>query len=447
MAIKLYARVRTRPTRGQVRFRWVAVDFARNGKPMEAAGATSYTVRVDGKFVKETRRKSLPEAIAELHRQEALRNGSVAIPKSVSARNATDQMTISSAAAEYLTRQRNRILDWRAGSEGGLSRGSVVVISTAIKNFEDSCKEFGATHMSEFRDRERGRAILLYFRDWLRNNTKRRAGGKPAYTDGKKLIYVSEFLALHRIKLARDKRVNWDGDPGLLEWIEIPRTKPPKVADVIFYNAADLKAMWQAAAVLEWRMPWKITWGTEDYRDLIAILTLTGMRDEEVQYLEWSDFRGVEFRVQDKPQYDWKPKNGERTVTPIEHFSEKLRDRMQARRIRMGVSGLVFPTSVGSPDQNFAERIQYLQKTAIQNGHVFSPKAHYKIVHNFRRSFATILNSCYGLSAPTVQHRIGDADLETTQRYLGKVDDPAGMRKRFESIPFGPPKVRNQVVA
>jgi hypothetical protein len=32
-----------------------------------------------------------------------------------------------------------------------------------------------------------------------------------------------------------------------------------------------------------------------------------------------------------------------------------------------------------------------------------------------------------------VQSRIGDADLETVQRYLGKVDDPGAMRKEFEA--------------
>jgi|HubBroStandDraft_2_1064218.scaffolds.fasta_scaffold2338247_1 hypothetical protein len=40
---------------GVAEYRWVAVEFAKNGKPIEPARATSYTVRIDGRFVKETR--------------------------------------------------------------------------------------------------------------------------------------------------------------------------------------------------------------------------------------------------------------------------------------------------------------------------------------------------------------------------------------------------------
>jgi integrase len=95
---------------------------------------------------------------------------------------------------------------------------------------------------------------------------------------------------------------------------------------------------------------------------------------------------------------------------------------------------------MSTPDQNFAAHIRQLQTAATAKGYTFAPKARQNVVHNFRRSFATILNSCYGLSAPTVQHRIGDSSLATTSRYLGLVDDPRAMQRAFERIPFGPTK-------
>jgi integrase len=253
--------------------------------------------------------------------------------------------------------------------------------------------------------------------------------------------------------MAQDKKVRWDGDPGLLRWHEVPRAKKPKVSDVVFYTPDDLKAMWDGAGkvIPAKRGAQRASWIAEDIRDVIAVLTLTGMRDEEVQHLQWDDIIWAngdglpKFRVKDKPQYDWKPKNGERTVQPIEHFAIALRDRLKARMARRKVSrdnSLVFPTTVDTPDQNFADQIRKAMSNALKAGYEFNrPEAHqHNIVHNFRRTFATVLNSCYGLSAPTVQDRIGDADLTTVQRYLGKVDDPATMRKAFERLPFAPKK-------
>ena len=48
-----------------------------------------------------------------------------------------------------------------------------------------------------------------------------------------------------------------------------------------------------------------------------------------------------------------------------------------------------------------------------------------KLSTTFRRTFATILSNCYDLSAQTVQDRIGDRDMKTTSRYLGKVKNPS----------------------
>lgn len=366
--------------------------------------------------------------------------------------SATKGKTIANAAAAYLAEQETRIQGWRNGSKGGLSPATVDVIKNAIETFLNACGDCGAVNIAELKDADRGRKIMLHVRNWMEIHTKRRKG-KAAYTDGKKFTFIASFLAENGIKMSKDKTAKWSGDPGLLKWHEVPRPIRPKVADVVFYTPVNLKAMWDGAGKV---MPAKngaqrASWTAEDIRDVMAVLTLTGMRDEEVQHLQWDDIIWAngdglpKFKVKDKPQYDWKPKNGERTVKPIEYFAVALRERLKARKARKKVTNdksLLFPTTVDTPDQNFADQIRKAMDSALAASHEFNrPEAHqHNIVHNFRRTFATVLNSCYGLSAPTVQDRIGDADLTTVQRYLGKVDDPAAMRKAFEKIPFGPKK-------
>ena len=339
---------------------------------------------------------------------------------------------------------------WRNGSKGGLSPATVDVIKNAIDTLIRACEDFGAINIAEFKNPERGRKIMLHVRNWMEQNTKRRKG-KAAYTDGKKFTFIASFLAENGIKMSKDKTATWSGDPGLLKWHEVPRPTRPKVSDVVFYTPEDLKSMWDGAGkVVATRSgAQRASWTGEDIQDLLAVLTLTGMRDEEVQHLQWDDIIWAngdglpKFKVKDKPQYDWKPKNGERTVQPVEHFAVALRERLKSRKARKKITkdeSLVFPTTVDTPDQNFADQIRKAMDNALKAEYQFNrPEAHqHNIVHNFRRTFATVLNSCYGLSAPTVQDRIGDADLTTVQRYLGKVDDPMAMRKAFERLPFGP---------
>lgn len=439
---------------------YTRVEF-KNGRPLAPRDYEgSYYLRISrGGRRKWVAFPSLDEALTEQSNIETnldrIRKGIEPLPlpapvlKSV---NSTRKGSIADAAATYLREQVTRVQGWRNGSEGGLSPATLAVIRNAIETFLKACDDFGAANMSELRDPERGRQIMLNVRDWMEHNTDRRKG-KAAYTDGKKFTYIAQLLAVNGIKMAQDKKVRWDGDPGLLRWHEVPRAKKPKVSDVVFYTPDDLKAMWDGAGKV---VPAKngvrrASWSADDICDLLAVLTLTGMRDEEVQHLQWDDIIWAngdglpKFKVKDKPQYDWKPKNGERTVQPIEYFAKALRDRLKARKARKKITNdglLVFPTRVDTPDQNFADQIRKGIDNAFKAGHQFNrQEAHqHNIVHNFRRTFATVLNSCYGLSAPTVQDRIGDADLTTVQRYLGKVDDPTTMRKAFERLPFAPKK-------
>ena len=245
------------------------------------------------------------------------------------------------------------------------------------------------------------------------------------------------------MKMAKDKKVDWEGDPGLLEWDEVPKAEKKTVSAVVYYTPSDLLAMWRAAEAVSERSDFQ----TDDLRDLMAVLTLTGMRDEEVQHMEFEDIDHNDgIKVGNKlKKWDWKPKNGERILEPIEHFAEVLRERLKRRSERMGTdTGLVFPNREGNPDQNLADRINCIQELAEAGKgqpdgkpYKFSRKeARSKVVHNFRRTFATILSNCYHLSTQTVQDRIGDREIQTTSRYLGKVKNPLQMKVEFEKLPF-----------
>ena len=426
----------------------------KNGRPIAPENVTTYYLRysADGKRKVEPVGQDLTAAFTSFQNCELnytrIARGLKPIEQEASAliqdfKNQGAGITIKEAIAGYLEKQKSRIENWRAGERSGLHKNTVATIDKAMRDFQAACDDFGAKSIEEFKDAARGRAILLHFRKWLRENTQRR-NGLPAATDEKKFVYVSEFLASQRVKMAKDKKVRWDGDPGLLEWDEVPKSEKKTVSAVVYYTPADLLAMWLAAEEVSQRSMFQ----TEDLRDLLAVLTLTGMRDEEVQHMEFEDIDWNDgIKVGNKlKKWDWKPKNGERIIEIIDCFADALRERLRRRSERMGTEvGLIFPNQEGKPDQNLADRINCLQDLAEagkgqpdNKPYKFSRReARTKVIHNFRRTFATVLSNCYHLSAQTVQDRIGDRDIETTSRYLGKVKYPLQMKEEFEKLPFG----------
>jgi len=92
------------------------------------------------------------------------------------------------------------------------------------------------------------------------------------------------------------------------------------------------------------------------------ILLCTGMRDEEVQHLTWSDINWangdgkMKITVQDKPKWDWRVKDHEkRIVSPdkntILKARLKARQEGKGKRAKRSGSELLFPTHLGTPDQ------------------------------------------------------------------------------------------------
>lgn len=362
-------------------------------------------------------------------------------------------LTIVDAANTFLAECESRIQGWRNGDENGLSPATITAYRRAIKNFVTSCSEFGATHVSEFLDAGRGVAILKNHKVWLQDHTQRRTG-KAAYSDSRQFVVLNQFLAGHGIKMAKDKTVN-PNDVGLLKRVDVPRVRKPAKGDVVYYTPADLKAMLSACATVGYKKNNNVSfYDAHDLRDLVLILFWTGVRDEELQHLEWTDVNG-KILIQDKPHWDWRVKDHEKRPIKI---TPQLKALLDARAKRMTTAAwqknhgghsktLIFSTSLSTPDQNFADRIGGLQERAVlgeverknpteknRKPYEFSrPECRRHILHNFRKTWAT-WQSVKGVPAQNIQHALGHSELSTTERYLALVDDPDAVRAGFEAI-------------
>lgn len=434
------------------------VDFAK-GKPVLPKG---YDGAFYIRFSSDGKRKwvsfpSLEVALAERDRLtvtfDRKREGLPALPIIPVLKSSNEHLTIADAGEQFIAECQNRIQDWRNGGENGLSPRSADIYRKAIQDFAASCLDFGAVYMSEIADPERGPAILTHFKNWLNDKTKRR-GGKAAYTDQKKFTILGQFLAGHRIKLAQGRQINPD-DKGLLKRNAVPRVKKPKAIDVVYYTPDDIKAMLSACATLHYKQNNNYSiYNADDLRDLLLVFLWTGLRDEEVQHLEWSDING-EIVVQDKPKWNWRVKDGEKRKVKV---SAKLRALLAARKHRIASEKwtkahpgqnktMVFSTSEGTPNQNFADHIRGLQERAIlgeverknpteknRKPYQFSrPECLRHILHNFRHTYATMLG-VQGEPIRNIQYALGHADLTTTERYLALVDGPEQVRAEFEAI-------------
>lgn len=434
------------------------VDFSK-GKPIVPS---DYKGAFHVRFTEDGKRKwasfpALDEALAHRDRLtisfDRKREGLPPLPVIPVAKSEDGKLTIADAVNQFVAECQNRIQDWRNGGVNGLSPRSADIYRKAVQDFAASCLDFGATDMSEIADPERGAAILAHFKTWLNKNVMRR-GGKAAYTDQKKFTILGQFLAGHRIKMAQDRRVNPD-DKGLLKRNAVPRVKKPKAIDVVYYTPDDIKAMLSACATVDYkRNNNKSIYNPEDLRDLLLVFLWTGMRDEEVQHLEWDDING-DILVQDKPKWDWRVKDGEKRKIKV---SPKLRALLEARKTRTASKHwieahpghsktLVFSNTEGTPNQNFADHIGGLQERAIlgeverknpternRKPYRFSrPECLRHILHNLRHTYATMLG-VQGQPARNIQYALGHSNLETTERYLALVDNPEEVRAAFEAI-------------
>lgn len=132
-------------------------------------------------------------------------------------------------------------------------------------------------------------------------------------------------------------------------------------------------------------------------------LLMTGMRDMEAMWMEWTDFRDGIFHVRAKPSR-FLPKTHEERMIPAPKELQTLLNQMP---LRSGT--LIFPTKSGRPNWH---QLRTCKRIASRAG--LDPAKW--TLHGFRRTFCT---SCLraGLDVRTVMLLMGHKDIESTLRY------------------------------
>jgi integrase len=137
---------------------------------------------------------------------------------------------------------------------------------------------------------------------------------------------------------------------------------------------------------------------------------MTGMREQEVMHVYWSDinFSAATVRVTHKADRGWTPKAYKEREIPI---PTKLVSALKAHKAN-STKGccLVFPTSGCNPKLDFLDCLKAVAESAGLDKSNFW-------LHKFRATFAT---RCLwaGVDLRTVQQWLGHSDMESTMRYL-----------------------------
>ena len=162
------------------------------------------------------------------------------------------------------------------------------------------------------------------------------------------------------------------------------------------YDPDDLKLLFCAAMPEEWIV--------------FQFFLGTGAREQEVMHACWDDinFRDGIFTIRDHPEWGFTTKDHEEREIPLPtHLLEALKKRSQT-------SKLIFPAAKGGPERHF---LRMLKDIAIRAG-VDPDECG---LHKFRKSYATLQHE-NGVSARTIQKRLGHSSLETTLAYLEAAD-------------------------
>ena len=137
---------------------------------------------------------------------------------------------------------------------------------------------------------------------------------------------------------------------------------------------------------------------------------MTGMREQEVMYMYWSDVNvaASTVRVSHKPDRGWTPKAYKEREIPI---PAKLAKSLKAWKAKSSKTcSLVFPTGGCRPKLDFLDCLKAIAERTKLDSDGFR-------LHKFRATFAT---RCLwaGVDLRTVQQWLGHSDMESTMRYL-----------------------------
>ena len=143
-------------------------------------------------------------------------------------------------------------------------------------------------------------------------------------------------------------------------------------------------------------------------RTIFATLLLTGLREQELYFLSWSDvnLNAGTVKVTPKPAEGFSPKDEERVI-PIPPDLTALLKKLP----RTGA--WIFPNAKGRRISHLLRRLKTIAEKA---------KVKHATLHKFRHTYATRLLES-GSDIVTVQKLLGHSDIDTTRQYLNPDED------------------------
>jgi integrase/recombinase XerD len=320
-----------------------------------AEGAYYLEWREGSKRVRLSVGKDAADASARRLRKEAelnaINNGIGVVPE-----NAHGNRSLAAAVTEYLDETK---LTKKAKTHAAYS--------TALAYFQESCHKL-FLHEIERRD-------LLKFSAFLREEKEQ--SPRSVYN---KFENIMTFLKAQGIR----------GLVGKNDWPRFTEEEPE------IYEQEELDRLFAAC--------------NDEERLWYQFFLMTGMREQEVIHVYWSDvnFSHATIRVTHKPDRGWTPKAYKEREIPI---PSRLAAGLKAWKAKAAKTcPLVFPTAGCNPKLDFLDCLKTAAERAKLNKDDFW-------LHKFRATFAT---RCLwaGVDLRTVQLWLGHSDIESTMRYL-----------------------------
>jgi len=258
--------------------------------------------------------------------------------------------------------------------------------STALNYFTESCKKL---HVEDI-----DRKDMLKFSAFLRDEKE-----QSPRSVWNKFLNVASFLKATGVKTS--------GIDGLLkkgDWPKYTEQEPE------IYEREELDTLFAACDA--------------DERLWFEFFLMTGMREQEVMYVYWSDvsIAHATVKVSHKPDRGWSPKAYKEREIPI---PSDLVSKLKARKPKAKGCDLVFPTAGCNPKLDFLDCLKAVAKRAGLTEDNFW-------LHKFRATFAT-WSLWAGVDLRTVQEWLGHSDMESTMRYL-KPSRSQKVREKVNSI-------------
>ena len=327
-----------------------------NGQPeRHPEGAYYLEWREKGRRIRLAVGKDAQDAAARRQRKEAelhaLNNG-----VSILREDGDQHPSVASAVAQFLEE-----------TELTKKPKTLAAYTTALKYFTESCPKFYLHEIERY--------DLLKFAGFLRDEKKQ--SPRSVYN---KFETVMTFLKANGIR----------GLVGKNDWPRYTEEEPE------MYEQEELNKFFKAC--------------DEEERRWFEFFLMTGMREQEVMYLYWSDlnFAASTVRVSYKPDRNWTPKAYKEREIPI---PSRLTKKLKAWKAKSDKTcGLVFPTAGCNPKLDFLDCLKACAERAELDKEDFW-------LHKFRSTFAT---RCLwaGVDLRTVQQWLGHSDMESTMRYL-----------------------------